>query len=272
LPLINLKRYRVKPGRQVKLKDWDPGDKSASPGGGEEDARELGKLAARLDELQDRLYADHKRKVLLVLQGMDTSGKDGVIRHVFEGVDPLGVRVASFGVPSKEELDRDYLWRVHKVVPGKGEMVIFNRSHYEDVLIVRVHEWIDEKEVKRRFKQINAFEKLLSDTGTVIIKCFLYISKAEQKRRLQARLEDPTKKWKFRLGDLEERKLWDKYLDAYADALGETSTDWAPWYVIPADSKSNRNLLISRILVDTLEGMKLKYPEPEENLDGVVIK
>jgi PPK2 family polyphosphate:nucleotide phosphotransferase len=270
--MLNLKRYRVKPGKKVKLKDWDPGDKSAAPGSGEEDARELAKLAARVDELQDMLYAEHQRKVLLVLQGMDTSGKDGVIRHVFNEVDPLGVRVASFGVPTKEELDRDYLWRVHKVVPGNGEIVIFNRSHYEDVLVVRVHEWIDAKEVARRFKQINAFEKLLSETGTVLIKCFLYISKAEQKRRLQARLEDPSKKWKFRLGDLEERKRWDDYMAAYTDVLSQTSTGWAPWYVIPADSKGNRNLLISRILVDTLESMKLKYPAAEEKLDGVVIK
>jgi PPK2 family polyphosphate:nucleotide phosphotransferase len=270
--LLKLKTYCVKPGKKVKLKDWNPADKSASPGTGADDARELAELAARLDELQDLLYAEHKHKVLLVLQGMDTSGKDGAIRHVFNEVDPLGVRVASFGVPTKEELDRDYLWRVHKVVPGKGEIVIFNRSHYEDVLVVRVHDWIDEKEVQRRFKQINAFEKLLADNGTIIIKCFLYISKEEQKRRLQARLDDPSKRWKFRLGDLEERKLWDRYMSAYQDVLNQTSTDYAPWYVIPADSKSSRNLLISRILIDTLEGLKMKYPEPEENLDGVVIK
>ena len=268
----NLKRYRVKPGKKVKLKDWDPADKSAAPGGGEEDAGALAKLAARLDELQDVLYAQHKHKILLVLQGMDSSGKDGTIRHVFNEVDPLGVRVASFVAPTKEELDRDYLWRVHKAVPGKGEIVIFNRSHYEDVLVVRVHEWIDAAEVQRRFKQINAFEKLLAETGTIIIKCFLYISKAEQKRRLEARLSDATKQWKFRVGDLEERKHWDKYMAAYADVLNNTSTTWAPWYVIPADSKSNRNLLISRILVEALEGLKMKYPKPEENLDGIVVK
>jgi PPK2 family polyphosphate:nucleotide phosphotransferase len=270
--MLKLKTYRVKPGKKIKLKDWNPADKSASPGTGADDARELAELAARLDELQDLLYAEHKHKVLLVLQGMDTSGKDGVIRHVFDKVDPLGVRVASFGVPTKEELDRDYLWRVHKVVPGRGEIAIFNRSHYEDVLVVRVHEWIDAKEVARRFKQINAFEKLLAETGTTIVKCFLYISKNEQKRRLQARLDDPSKKWKFRLGDLAERKLWDNYMTAYEDALTQTSTEWAPWHVIPADSKSSRNLLISRILIQTLEGLKMKYPQPEENLAGVVIK
>lgn len=265
-------RYWVKPGKKINLKDWDPSEIQLGAQDEDADARALGALNERLDKLQDELFAEHKHKILLVLQGMDTSGKDGTIRHVFNSVDPLGVRVANFKAPTEEELAHDFLWRVHKQVPGKGEIVIFNRSHYEDVLIVPVHGWITAEECERRYKQINEFEQLLSDNDTIIIKCFLYISKDEQKARLQERLADPEKRWKFRLGDLAERKLWKKYTQAYENALAATSTKSAPWYVIPADSKTERNLIISSLLVQRLESLQMKYPEPEEDLSGVMVE
>jgi PPK2 family polyphosphate:nucleotide phosphotransferase len=209
---------------------------------------------------------------LIVLQAMDTGGKDGVIRRVFDGVNPQGVRVASFKVPTQEELDHDYLWRVHKVTPGNGEMVIFNRSHYEDVLVVRVHNYVPPEVWKKRFEQINHFERLLAENGTTILKFFLHIDLDEQKERLQARLDDPAKRWKFRLGDLKERKLWDDYMQAYEDVLSKTSTDYAPWFIVPANRKWYRDLIVSSVLVETLQGLNMKFPEPEENLDGVVIE
>ena len=218
------------------------------------------------------MFAEHKHKVLVVLQAMDTGGKDGTIRHVFEGVNPAGVRVASFKAPTSEELDHDYLWRIHKEVPGKGEMVIFNRSHYEDVLVVRVHNIVPPEVWKKRFDQINEFERILAESGTTILKFYLHIDMDEQKERLQARLDDPTKRWKFRLGDLEERKLWTDYMEAFEDVLSKTSTEYAPWYIVPANRKWYRDLVISSVLVDTLEGLKMKYPVSEENLDGVVVE
>jgi PPK2 family polyphosphate:nucleotide phosphotransferase len=229
-------------------------------------------LNQELQSLQELLYAEQKHKVLIVLQAMDTGGKDGAIRRVFDGVNPQGVKVASFKVPTAEELAHDFLWRVHKVTPGLGEMVIFNRSHYEDVLVVRVHGYAPEEVWKKRYDQINDFEHLLSESGTTILKFFLHIDKDEQKERLQARLDDPTKTWKFRLGDLEERKLWGDYMQAFEDALNKTSTEYAPWYVVPANRKWYRDLVISTVLVDTLKGFKMEYPKPEENLDGVVIE
>jgi PPK2 family polyphosphate:nucleotide phosphotransferase len=233
---------------------------------------ELEKLNDKLEALQELLFAEHKHKVLIVLQAMDTGGKDGAIRRVFDGVNPAGVRVASFKAPTAEELDHDYLWRIHRQVPGKGEMVIFNRSHYEDVLVVRVHNYVPPEVWKKRFDQINEFEQMLAESGTTILKFYLHINKDEQKERLQARLDDPTKRWKFRLGDLEERKLWDNYMEAYEDVLSKTSTEYAPWYIVPANRKWYRDLVISSILVKTLEDLKMKYPESEENLDGVVIE
>ena len=269
---FDAKRYLANPGMKIKLTDWDPGERHLSSGDKASDAQTLAALNEQLDKLQDLLFAGHQHKVLLVLQGMDTSGKDGAIRQVFNSVDPLGVRVASFKAPTEEELEHDYLWRVHRQVPGKGEIVIFNRSHYEDVLIVPVHGWISPEECVRRYRQINEFEKLLSDSGTIIIKCFLYISKDEQKARLEERLADSAKRWKFRLGDLAERKLWKKYMQAYENALAATSTKSAPWFVIPANSKTERSLVISSLLLQALEGLKMKYPEPEENLSGVVVE
>jgi len=256
-------RYRVKPDSRVDLGEWDPNDKSAFPRGKNEGRKRLLELNQRLEELQELLYAEHKHKVLIVLQAMDTGGKDGTIRHVFEGVNPQGVRVASFKKPTPEELDHDYLWRVHEQVPGKGEIVIFNRSHYEDVLVVRVHNLAPNEVWSKRYDHINGFERMLVDEGTTIRKFFLHIDRDEQKERLQARLDEPNKHWKFNPGDLEERKLWPKYVKAYEDAISKTSTYWAPWYIVPANRKWYRNLVVGTVIVETLEDLNMRYPEPE---------
>ena len=267
-----MKQHLVEPGRKIKLAERDPQDTGDFKGGKEDGLKEIAKLNEKLQELQEVLYAEGKHKVLVVLQAMDTGGKDGAIRRVFDGVNPQGVKVASFKVPTPEEMAHDYLWRVHKVTPANGELVIFNRSHYEDVLVVRVHNYVPKEVWSKRYEQINAFEKLLAENGTTILKFFLHISKDEQKERLQARLDDPTKHWKFSLGDLGERKLWDDYQAAYEDALNKTSTEYAPWYVVPANRKWYRDLVISKVLVETLEGLKMKYPEPKDDLSGVVIE
>lgn len=263
--------YKVSPNSKVDLSQWNPNDDRAFSGKKSAGNGRVIELNQELDVLQELLYAEHKHKVLIVLQGMDTAGKDGTIRHVFEGVNPQGVRVASFKVPTQLELDHDYLWRVHQQTPGGGEIVIFNRSHYEDVLVVRVHNLVPKKVWQRRFEHINQFEKILADEGTTILKFFLLIDQDEQKQRLQARLDDPNKQWKFRLGDLEERKRWGEYIQAYEEVLSKTSTDYAPWYIIPANRKWYRNLVIGEILVKTLKDLKMKYPDPEEDLSGVVI-
>jgi PPK2 family polyphosphate:nucleotide phosphotransferase len=268
---MNVAKYRVAPGSKVILSKWDPNDKSASSATKEESMERLRDLATRIDKLQDVLYAERKRSVLVVLQGMDTSGKDGTIRHVFSEIDPLGVRAVGFKAPSDEELAHEFLWRINRQTPAKGELVIFNRSHYEDVLVVRVHKLIDQAECERRYEQINSFERQLADNQTVILKFFLHISKDEQKKRLQERLDEPNKQWKFNPGDLAERKLWPDYMKAYANALTATSTKCAPWYVIPANSKTNRNLLVSSILYETLKSLKMRYPKPSISLDGIVI-
>lgn len=266
-----MKQYRVKPDTKVKLSEWDPKDTGDFKGGKKEGLEEVEKLSSKLEDLQELLYAEHKRKLLVILQGMDTGGKDGAIRRVFRGVDPVGVRVASFKSPTAEELDHDFLWRVHKHVPGNGEIVIFNRSHYEDILIVRVHNLVSADVWSKRYDQINEFERLLTENGTTIRKFYLHIDKDEQKERLQARLDDPTKQWKFHRADLEERKMWPDYMQAYEDMLNRTSTEYAPWYLVPANRKWYRDLVISSLLVDTLKELDMKYPEPEENLDEVVI-
>ncbi len=267
-----MKQYLVKPGEKVKLSKWDPNDTGDFNGGKDDGLAEIAKLIKKLDELQEVLYAEHKHKVLIVLQAMDTGGKDGVIRRVFEGVNPQGVNVARFNVPTREELDHDYLWRVHKVTPGNGEMVIFNRSHYEDLLVVRVHNYVPPEVWEKRFDQINQFERLLADNGTTILKFYLHIDRDEQKQRLQARLDDPAKHWKFRLGDLDERKLWSDYMQAYEDVLSKTSTEYAPWFIVPANRKWYRDFVVSSVLVDTLKSLKMTFPEPEEKLDGVVVE
>ena len=265
-----MRRYWVKPEGDVRLSKWDANDTGEFNKGQAQD--DVEKLNRKLQALQELLYAEHKHKLLVVLQGMDTSGKDGVIRHVFDGVNPQGTRVANFKEPTAEELGHDFLWRVHKQVPAQGELVIFNRSHYEDVLVVRVHKLIKREVWERRYNQINDFEKMLLETGTTIVKFYLHIDKDEQKERLQARLDDPKKHWKFRLGDLEDRKLWDEYSQAYEDILNKTSTEAAPWIIVPANRKWYRNLVISTVLVETLEGLHMKYPESEEDLNGVVIE
>lgn len=267
-----MKQFIVKPKTKVKLSEWDPNDTGDFKGGKKEGLAQVEKLNGRLETLQELLFAEHRHKVLIVLQAMDTGGKDGTIRRVFDGVNPAGVRVVSFKAPTAEELDHDFLWRVHKGVPGRGEMVIFNRSHYEDVLVVRVHNLVPPEVWSKRYDQINEFERMLAENGTTILKFFLHIDMDEQKERLQARLDDPAKRWKFRLGDLSERQRWSEYMQAYEDMLNKTSTEYAPWYIVPANRKWFRDLVISSVLVDTLEGLEMKYPEPEENLDRVVIE
>lgn len=268
---MNNSKYRVKNGGKVSLKDWDAADKSAVRGGKDEVEARVSELSEAIDHLQDMLYAQGKHAVLIVLQGMDTSGKDGVIRHVFSEVDPLGVRAVGFKAPSPQELAHDFLWRVHRELPAKGEIVVFNRSHYEDVLIVRVHDWITEAVCRQRYQQINDFERRLSENGTLILKFYLHISRDEQKKRLQERVDNPDKRWKFNPGDLEERKLWNDYMRAYEDALSATSTAWAPWYVVPADSKSQRNLVISGVLKEALEDLKMTYPQVDWDPDTIKV-
>lgn len=265
-------RYRVLPGTRVDLGAWDPGDTGEYRGEKDEAKERLEDLNHVLEDLQELLYAEHRHRLLIVLQGMDTSGKDGTIRHVFEGVNPQGVRVANFKVPTPEELDHDYLWRVHKQVPGRGEIVIFNRSHYEDVLVVRVHSLVPEEIWSRRYAHINDFERMLAEEGVTILKFFLHIDLDEQKERLQARLDEPHKRWKFKRGDLKERKRWPEYMRAYEDVLRKTSTTWAPWYIVPSNRKWYRNLVVAEILVQTLKGLDMRYPQPEEDLEGVVIE
>ncbi len=263
--------HRVPRGKKLDLADIDPRSTPGSDAGKKDSLPEFVELRARLAELQDVLYAENTHRVLVVLQGMDTGGKDGTIRHVFHDVDPIGVRMRSFKKPSAEELAHDYLWRVHPHVPGDGELVVFNRSHYEDVLVTRVHGWVDDAQAKKRLSHIRAFEQLLVDEGTTIVKLFLHISKDEQAERLQARLDEPDKRWKFAAADLEERTFWGDYQRVYAETLSATSTKDAPWYVVPADRKWYRNVAVARILVKTLEGLDLAYPEPEAGLDDVVI-
>ena len=265
-----MKKYRVEPDSKVDLSKWDPADSSEFDGNKEESRAALANLNRKLAELQEILYAEHKHKVLIVLQAMDTGGKDGAIRHVFKGINPQGVRVASFKIPSAIEMDHDYLWRIHQQTPGKGEMVIFNRSHYEDVLVVRVHKLVPEEVWKRRYDQINNFEKLLAEEGTTILKFYLHISSEEQKERLRARLEDPTKHWKFDPDDLKERQLWKEYMRAYEDALEKTSTKYAPWYIVPANKKWYRDLVVASVILETLRDLKMEYPQPKYDVASIL--
>jgi len=269
--LMDVDRYRIEPGAQVALSDFDPNDSVLFEAGKAASKATLRALRSELADLQRLLWAENKHKVLIVLQAMDSGGKDGTIRHVFRGVNPQGVRVHGFKKPTPEELAHDYLWRVHQHTPGAGEIAIFNRSHYEDVLVVRVHDLVSRDQWSLRFRHIREFERMLADEGTTILKFYLHIDLAEQKERFQARLDEPESRWKFRAGDLDDRKRWPAFMEAYEAALGETSTDYAPWYVIPANKKWYRNLVVSRILIDTLGGLDMAYPEPEEGLDGIVI-
>ena len=263
-------RYRVRPGSDIDLGRWDPNDTTAFGGDKDEGKETLQVLNKRLEDLQELLWAGQKQRLLVVLQAMDAGGKDGTIRHVFEGVNPQGVRVANFKVPTRKELAHDYLWRVHRQVPGDGEIVIFNRSHYEDVLVVRVAELVPTEVWGRRYRHINEFERMLADEGTTILKFYLHIDRDEQKERFRDRLKE--KPWKFSMGDLDSREQWPKYMEAFEDVLSKTSTDWAPWYIVPANRKWYRNLVVGTVLVETLEGLEMRYPEPEDDLAGLVIE
>jgi PPK2 family polyphosphate:nucleotide phosphotransferase len=268
----SLQRYRLE-GGAIRLKQFDPGGRPFSKGESkEEDRARTAELAHELARYQDNFYALRREKLLIVLQGMDTSGKDGTIRAVFQAVDPLGVRAVSYRAPTDPEKQRDFLWRHHRDVPGVGEIVIFNRSHYEAVLIEYVHGWIDKEERKRRLRDINTFERLLWDTGTTVVKFFLHISRDEQRRRLQERIDDPDKNWKFNMQDLEERKRWDAYQRAYEMVLERTSSRIAPWYVVPSDSKTHRNLMVTTILLDALKRLAPKPPPGIKTLAGVKVK
>ncbi|WP_044041014.1 PPK2 family polyphosphate kinase [Caballeronia insecticola] len=262
-------------GKKLKPFDLSAVDPSAKPfslGSKDADRERLAAIGAQLDDLQEKLHAQRRQRVLLVLQGMDTSGKDGTVRAVFHDVDPLGLRIVPFRAPSEREAAHDFLWRVHAQAPMAGEFAIFNRSHYEDVLVPRVLKQIDGDECERRYRHMRDFESLLADSGTTVVKCFLHISKEEQRERLQARIDDPTKHWKFDVSDLEARKQWDAYQDAYADAIGATSTEYAPWYIIPADSKTHRNVMIAELLLRTMQDMKLEFPPAKESLKGVKVE
>ena len=249
----------VKPGTRITLTDHNAVDDQAPRG--KEAERKLAPLLERLPELQTALYAESKQALLIVLQGRDASGKDGLTRAVFGALNSQGCVVSNFKQPTEYELARDYLWRVPQAVPPKGTIGIFNRSHYEDVLVVRVHGLVPRKVWSKRYEQINQFEKMLAENGVTILKFFLHISKEEQKERLLERLRNPLKNWKFQVGDLEERKHWRDYTEAYEDVLERTSTDWAPWYVVPSDRKTSRDLLVGRVVVDTLERMGPKFPK-----------
>lgn len=273
-------RERLRAGKNFKLREEDADDKplrDKNNGESKSDTKDEEREAtlaqtAQIAVLQEMLYAQRKHKVLLVLQGMDTSGKDGTITALFQTINPMGLRAVGFKAPSPAELAHDFLWRIHPHVPAWGEIVIFNRSHYEDVLITSVQGMIDDKEVKRRLQHILDFERMLGETGTVIVKVFLHISKDEQRERLQARIDDPLKQWKFDPNDLVQRKKWDEYQQAYQRAILATDTDQAPWYVIPANSKTHRNLLISTLLLEILQDLDLSYPDPQPEVGKIKVE
>ena len=270
-----MKQYRIAPGSKVKLAEIDSddtGDYRTNDKGKAEAEEDTKPLLQRLRQLQERLYAASTQTLLIVLQAMDTGGKDGTIKNVMSGVNPQGCRVASFKVPTAPELAHDFLWRVHHEVPPKGHIGIFNRSHYEDVLVTRVHGQITDKLAQQRFVHINNFEKLLAQSGTTVVKFFLHISKDEQRKRLEARLRDPEKQWKFNSSDLEERKLWAKYQAAHESAIAATSTEYAPWYVVPANHKWYRNLVVAATIVTTMEKMNLKRVPARAGIDLSKIK
>lgn len=249
----------------------DPAATPYSNGNKEADRAAFEALAIELDTLQNLFYADRRFKLLVILQGLDASGKDGTVRAVFSQTSPLGVHTTSWKVPTEVERDHDYLWRIHRLVPAAGEMMIFNRSHYEEVLVPVVNGSITARQTRQRYAQINDFERMLTETGTIIAKFMLHISKDEQRARLQERLDDPAKRWKFALGDLEVRKQWAPYQNAYKSAIIATGTSWAPWTIVPADSKLHRNLMIASVLRDLLIGLKLRYPTGDASLDGIKV-
>ena len=253
------------------LKRFDPAGKPFSSGDKAADKATVTALALELDGLQDLFYADRRYKLLVVLQGTDTSGKDGTIRGVFGQMSALGVHTVGWKAPSEEERAHDVLWRIHRQVPALGEVMIFNRSHYEDVLVPVVNGWITPKQTQQRYAQINDFERMLVETGTVVLKFLLHISKDEQRARLQERLDDPNKHWKFAAGDLEVRKQWDTYQQAYGDAVAATGTKWAPWTIVPADSKTHRNLMIASAVKEALLALTLHYPSGDPALNDIKV-
>ncbi len=257
--------YRVEPGQEIDLKGHDPyyrGELKKKQGN-----RRLEELRAELAALQELLYAEGKQKLLVVLQGIDSSGKDGTIRRVFGAVNPQGTKVTSFKVPTRKEMNHDYLWRVHPHAPGRGKIAIFNRSHYEEVLVARVRNLVPRETWEKRYRHINEFERLLADEGTTILKFFLHISKERQAERFLARLDRPHKRWKFDPGDLDDRRYFDDYRKAFEDMLSQTSTSHAPWYIIPSDRKWYRNLAVAEIVAGRLNSLEMKYPEEVKNLD-----
>jgi PPK2 family polyphosphate:nucleotide phosphotransferase len=265
------KRFAIVSRTRLRLNDFNPDDTAGFDKGDKADAH-LKKNISRMEDLQYRLYAEGRRALLIVLQGMDASGKDGTVRHVMSGLNPQGCRVTSFKVPSAEEAGHDFLWRIHKAMPARGEIGIFNRSHYEDVLVVRVHHLAPRHVWSARYDQINAFEKLMSDNGVTILKFFLHISKAEQKQRLEARLDDPIRNWKISPADFKERRRWNDYVEAYEAVLNRCSSSVTPWYVIPSNKKWFRNLAVSQIIVETLERMNPKFPKPSFDLLRIKVK
>lgn len=268
---VDLSALRVVPGQPSGLDRRDPGDRLRLTG----KAEARGQRDAMLDELDglhSRLWAEARRSVLLVLQGVDTSGKDSVIRRVLTGLNPQGCTVTSFKEPTNLELERDYLWRIHAACPARGRLGVFNRSHYEDIVTARVFGVIDKAQRKRRCEHVRAFERMLHDEGTTVLKVFLHISHDEQRARLQARLEDPTKRWKFRLDDLEARRQWDTYHAAYEDAIAETSTEYAPWWIVPADRRWVRDVAVMTLLLDTFRCLDPQYPPADPSLDGVHVE
>jgi PPK2 family polyphosphate:nucleotide phosphotransferase len=270
-----MKKYRVKPGARLNLERHDPDDTGAygrDDAGKDKARRAIAELGTRLNFLQQRLYANGDRALLVVLQGMDTSGKDGTIKNVMRGVNPQGCHVVSFKAPTPEELAHDFLWRVHKQAPARGKIGVFNRSHYEDVLVPRVHGQLSKRDTKKRCEQIRVFEETLHASGTKVVKFFLHISKDEQKERLLARIRNPEKRWKWSSRDLEERKRWNDYLRAFEDAIGATSTADAPWYIVPANRKWYRDVVVAETLVETLEAMKLKCPPAPKGIDWDKLK
>jgi len=261
--------WRIAHASKFRLNDFDSTPPTELEMTDEELKHHQIKLADKLNKLQSLLYASKSKSILLILQGMDTSGKDGVIRHVFSHVSPLGMHAIAFGAPSDLEQRHDFLWRIHNKLPALGDMTIFNRSHYEDVLVTRVHGWVDKATCEKRYKHIEHFEALLHDSDTVILKCYLHISREEQKKRLQSRLDDPAKHWKLQPSDFADRKLWPEFMTAYQDAITATSTKLAPWYIVPADSKPHRDLFIASLLVQTLQQLDLQMPKPTFAIDKV---
>ncbi len=274
-PLIDARFGAIDPivaGGKTRLGKIDTRSTCGFTGDKDDAAQLMASMGAELAALQDVLYAEHRHKVLVVLQAMDTGGKDGVLKKVFLGMNPQGLGVVSYKVPTALELDRDYLWRIHQHVPARGEIMVFNRSHYEDVLVTRVHGLIDDAAARRRFRQINDFECMLTEEGVTILKFFLHISQDEQRERLQDRLDDPTKRWKFNPGDIEERKRWDDYQRVYEEAINATSTPHAPWHIVPSDRKWLRDVYVSAVLRKALRSLDMRYPAGPSELDGMRIE